>query len=96
MNRLNAEAKAKAVMVQIATFDTDVDETGESPAFRSVGSGSSGRSTAKTGLAREDILSRDLPRAVDGMTPHGQLPPDDEDRRFRGASSVPSINPQIV
>lgn len=29
LNRLNAEEKAKAVMVQIATFDTDVAQTGE-------------------------------------------------------------------
>ena len=29
LNRLNAEEKAKAVMIQIATFDTDVEEKGE-------------------------------------------------------------------
>lgn len=40
--------------------------------------------SAKTGLSREEILSRlskDLPRAVDDLTPGGQLPRDDGDFR---------------
>ncbi|CAN7701491.1 hypothetical protein LJR098_002510 [Rhizobium sp. LjRoot98] len=32
LNRLNAEEKAKAVMVQIATFDTDLEEASEASA----------------------------------------------------------------
>lgn len=55
---------------------------------------------AKTGLSREEILSRlsrDLPKAVDDMTPDGQLPADDgEDTHPSGRASVPPIKPQMV
>lgn len=40
---------------------------------------------AKTGLSREEILSRlsrDLPRAVDDMTPDGRLPADENNGRY--------------
>ncbi|KQV41639.1 hypothetical protein ASC96_17735 [Rhizobium sp. Root1204] len=55
----------------------------------------------KTGLSREEILSRlsrDLPRAVDDLTPDGQLPFDaDEDGYPDGkAQSSPPVKPQIV
>jgi uncharacterized protein YidB (DUF937 family) len=55
--------------------------------------------SARTGLAPEEILSRlsrDLPRAVDELTPHGTLPVDDESDEGNGQQSVPSIRPQIV
>jgi uncharacterized protein YidB (DUF937 family) len=41
--------------------------------------------TQQTGLSREEILarlSRELPRAVDGYTPQGRLPQEDEFPRF--------------
>jgi uncharacterized protein YidB (DUF937 family) len=55
---------------------------------------------ARTGLSREEILtrlSRDLPTAVDGLTPNGTLPIEfgDEQAEER-ATSVPSIKPTIV
>ena len=54
----------------------------------------------KTGLSREEILSRlsrDLPKAVDDMTPGGQLPTDEDDETTAGGpTSVPPIKPQIV
>ncbi len=46
---------------------------------------------AKTGLSREEIvgrLSRDLPEAVDDMTPHGQIPSDDPDEDQGGTRLV--------
>lgn len=55
---------------------------------------------ARTGLSQEEILirlSRDLPKAVDGLTPNGTLPIElgDEQAEER-AASVPSIKPIIV
>jgi uncharacterized protein YidB (DUF937 family) len=55
---------------------------------------------ARTGLSQEEILtrlSRDLPKAVDGLTPNGTLPVEvgDEQAEER-ATSVPSIKPTIV
>lgn len=46
--------------------------------------------TAKTGLSREDILdrlTRDLPKAVDDLTPDGQVP-SEEDDFLRSASAL--------
>lgn len=55
---------------------------------------------AKTGLSREEILSRlsrDLPKAVDDMTPGGQLPAEEvDDTNPAGTTSVPPIKPQMV
>ncbi|WP_426230476.1 YidB family protein [Pararhizobium sp. DWP3-4] len=55
---------------------------------------------AKTGLSRDEILSRlsrDLPKAVDDMTPGGQLPADDvDDLNPTAMTSVPPIKPQMV
>ncbi|MGN7803139.1 YidB family protein [Ensifer sp. 22521] len=54
--------------------------------------------SARTGLPRAEILSRlsrELPTAVDDLTPNGQLPSDVDDEA--GApGSVPSVKPQIV
>ncbi|MCV9967471.1 YidB family protein [Pararhizobium sp. BT-229] len=55
---------------------------------------------ARTGLSKEEILtrlSRDLPEAVDGLTPDGTLPVEvgDEQAEER-ATSVPSVKPTIV
>jgi uncharacterized protein YidB (DUF937 family) len=56
--------------------------------------------SAKTGLSRDEILtrlSRDLPKAVDDMTPGGQLPPEEQDDSATGGTaSVSSVNPRIV
>lgn len=57
--------------------------------------------SARTGLSPEEILSRlsrDLPKAVDELTPEGQLPSDiDHDEQVNeGRQSVPSVKPQIV
>ncbi len=52
----------------------------------------------RTGLPPEEILSRlsrDLPKAVDELTPNGVLPPKD-DTSEEGLRSVPSVKPQIV
>lgn len=46
--------------------------------------------TAKTGLSREDILerlTRDLPKAVDDLTPDGRIP-SEEDDFLRSASTL--------
>ncbi len=55
---------------------------------------------AKTGLSRDEILSRlsrDLPKAVDGLTPDGQLPAEeDDDTSPGGLRSVPPIRPQTL
>ncbi|MBW9117986.1 DUF937 domain-containing protein [Rhizobium cauense] len=54
---------------------------------------------SRTGLTEDEILarlSRDLPAAVDGLTPDGRLPQDDDDAELGGQASVPSINPPIV
>jgi uncharacterized protein YidB (DUF937 family) len=55
---------------------------------------------AKTGLSREEILSRlsrDLAKALDDMTPAGQTPADgDDDTNPAGLTSVPPLKPQIV
>ncbi|KRD56460.1 DUF937 domain-containing protein [Ensifer sp. ENS10] len=54
--------------------------------------------SARTGLPPAEILSRlsrELPTAVDDLTPNGQLPSDVDDEA--GApGSVPSVKPQIV
>lgn len=55
---------------------------------------------ARTGLSQEEILTRltrDLPRAVDGLTPNGTLPVEvgDEPAEER-STSVPSVKPTIV
>lgn len=50
--------------------------------------------SARTGLSPEEILgrlSRDLPTAVDDLTPNGQLPSDDET-----SGSVSPVNPQLI
>ncbi len=55
--------------------------------------------SARTGLSPEEILSRlsrDLPKAVDELTPNGNIPPDDYEYHDGGRQSVPSIKPQIV
>ena len=55
--------------------------------------------SARTGLSPEEILSRlsrDLPRAVDELTPDGTLPVADESDEANGRQSAPSIRPQIV
>jgi uncharacterized protein YidB (DUF937 family) len=55
--------------------------------------------SARTGLSPEEIisrLSRDLPKAVDDLTPDGNIPPDDYETHDGGRQSVPSIKPQIV
>jgi len=53
---------------------------------------------ARTGLSPSEIvnrLSRDLPKAVDELTPDGKIPADDD--LTPGLSpSVPSVKPQIV
>ena len=58
--------------------------------------------TAKTGLTREEILSRlsrDLPRAVDGMTPGGEVPKEEEFSASNvgepSRTSVPNVGRQI-
>lgn len=51
---------------------------------------------ARTGLSPEEILtrlSRDLPTAVDDLTPNGQLPSDDE---TSAPESAPSVKPQVI
>lgn len=53
--------------------------------------------SARTGLPADEILSRlsrDLPTAIDDLTPHGQLPSDEEETV--APSSVPSVKPSIV
>lgn len=56
--------------------------------------------SSRTGLSPEEILSRlsrDLPTAVDDMTPEGKLPPEDnDDPAPKSQPSVPPIKPQIV
>lgn len=55
--------------------------------------------SARTGLSPEEILSRlsrDLPKAVDELTPDGNIPPDDYEAHNGDRQSVPSIKPQIV
>lgn len=55
---------------------------------------------ARTGLTPEEVLSRlsrDLPKAVDGLTPEGVLPTEDSDMAdTERQTSVPSIKPTIV
>lgn len=54
---------------------------------------------SRTGLTEDEILtrlSRDLPAAVDGLTPDGRLPRDDDDTELGGQASVPSTKPTIV
>ncbi|MDR6757880.1 uncharacterized protein YidB (DUF937 family) [Mycoplana sp. BE70] len=51
--------------------------------------------SARTGLSPEEILSRlsrDLPTAVDDLTPNGQLP-SDEDNDSNASGSVPPVKP---
>ena len=53
--------------------------------------------SSRTGLTPDEILSRlsrDLPKAVDELTPHGSIPADEHGADTR--QSVPSIKPQIV
>lgn len=53
----------------------------------------------RTGLSPEEILSRlsrDLPAAVDDMTPDGKIPTESDETETAGHSSVPSIKPEIV
>ncbi|WP_426232252.1 YidB family protein [Pararhizobium sp. DWP3-4] len=55
--------------------------------------------SARTGLSPEEILSRlsrNLPKAVDELTPDGNIPPDDYEYHNGGRQSVPSIKPQGV
>lgn len=55
--------------------------------------------SAKTGLSPDEILnrlSRDLPKAVDELTPNGTIPADDDIGEAGGRKSVPSIKPEIV
>ncbi len=56
--------------------------------------------SARTGLSQEEILtrlSRDLPSAVDGLTPDGMLPVEVGDEQAEERStSVPSVKPTIV
>ncbi|MEK1934046.1 MAG: YidB family protein [Pararhizobium sp.] len=55
---------------------------------------------SRTGLSQEEILSRlsrDLPRAVDGLTPDGRLPEEElHDTATARLPSVPSVKPTIV
>ncbi len=55
---------------------------------------------SRTGLTQEEVLSRlsrDLPKAVDGLTPDGTLPPgEDGDAMTEPQTSVPSIKPTVV
>lgn len=51
---------------------------------------------SRTGLSQEEILSRlsrDLPRAVDGLTPDGRLPAEE---LHDTATAIPSVKPTIV
>jgi uncharacterized protein YidB (DUF937 family) len=53
----------------------------------------------RTGLSQEEILarlSRDLPKAVDGLTPNGTLPVEVDDEQAEERSTVPSVKPTIV
>lgn len=56
--------------------------------------------SARTGLSQEEILTRltrDLPRAVDALTPDGTLPVEAGDEQAEERStSVPSVKPTIV
>ena len=55
---------------------------------------------SRTGLTQEEVLSRlsrDLPKAVDGLTPDGTLPAgEDGDAMTEPQTSVPSIKPTVV
>lgn len=55
---------------------------------------------SRTGLSQEEILTRltrDLPKAVDGLTPNGTLPVEvDDEQAEERATSVPSVKPTIV
>ncbi|WP_075292965.1 YidB family protein [Pararhizobium arenae] len=54
---------------------------------------------ARTGLAKDELLlrlSRDLPAAVDHLTPDGKLPVEDDVEPSGQPASVPSIKPQVV
>lgn len=51
----------------------------------------------RTGLPREELLSRlsrELPRAVDDLTPEGHIPSEDEASDFGSAGMSPSGNPR--
>lgn len=53
--------------------------------------------SARTGLSPEEILSRlsrELPTAVDDLTPNGELPTDEDGTDAPG--SVPSVKPQTI
>ncbi|WP_075293138.1 YidB family protein [Pararhizobium arenae] len=55
--------------------------------------------SARTGLDKNEILkrlSRDLPTAVDDLTPDGNIPADEDGELASLPSSVPSIKPRIV
>lgn len=55
--------------------------------------------SARTGLSAEEILSRlsrDLPKAVDELTPDGTIPSDADDSESNSRQSVPSVKPHIV
>ncbi|PDT50218.1 hypothetical protein CO661_00720 [Sinorhizobium fredii] len=54
--------------------------------------------SARTGLSPQEILSRlsrELPTAVDDLTPNGQLPSDDDDET-NAPGSVPPVKPQMI
>jgi uncharacterized protein YidB (DUF937 family) len=55
---------------------------------------------SRTGLTQEEVLSRlsrDLPKAVDGLTPDGTLPAGEEgDAMTEQQTSVPSVKPTVV
>ena len=51
----------------------------------------------RTGLPREELLarlSRELPRAVDDLTPEGHIPTEEEASRFGSAGTSPDGSPQ--
>lgn len=51
----------------------------------------------RTGLPREELLarlSRELPRAVDDLTPEGHIPTEEEASRFGSAGMSPGGSPQ--
>lgn len=54
--------------------------------------------SSRTGLTPEEVLRRlssELPTAVDGLTPNGELPSDDDDETD-ASGSAPSVKPQMI
>ncbi|WP_308737978.1 YidB family protein [Rhizobium sp. TH2] len=57
-----------------------------------------GELTAKTGLSKEEILSRlsrELPKAVDDLTPDGVVPSEDEFNGTTDRSAAPTSVPSV-